>query len=279
MSKEIVVTGGNGRLGRVVIAHVLARGYRVRSLDRAGSPAYPDTEQVTNVVVEMNDLTAFTGAVRGADAIIHLAAFNGPWGQPPGVVYSNNITINYNALSAASELGIKKLALASSVNAYGGLGSKLGHFDYFPVDEKHPTYNEDDYSLSKWIGEVTADSFARRFPDMTISSLRFHALPDAPPVLQTVYETAEAGSARNLWGWTLVTEAARAALLAVEADFKGHEIFNIMAPRTNSTIPSMELAHHAYPNAPFRQAVPGTNSLFDCSKAARLLSWVHADVG
>ena len=279
MSQEIVVTGGNGRLGRVTIAHLLEQGYRVRSLDRAGAPAYPDTEGVTNVDLDMNNLAAFTEAVRGANAIIHLAAFPGPWGQPPGVVYANNITINYNVLYAASDLGIKKVALASSVNAYGGLGSKRGHFDYFPVDEKHPTYNEDDYSLSKWIGEVTADSFARRFTDMTISSLRFHALPDAAPVLQTVYETDEAGGARNLWGWTLIAEAARAARLAVEANFRGHEIFNIMAPRTTSTIPSVELAHHAYPDVPFVREVKGTDSLFDCSKAARLLGWIHADIG
>ena len=279
MSKEIVVTGGNGRLGRVVIAQLVEQGHRVRSLDRAGSPANPDAPGVTYADIDMNNLAALTEAIKGADAVIHLAAFPGPWGQPPGVVYSNNITINYNVLYATSDLGIQKVALASSVNAYGGLGSKRGHFDYFPVDEKHPTYNEDDYSLSKWIGEVTADSFARRFPDMTISSLRFHALPEQPPVLQNTWVTDEDGGARNLWGWTLISEAARASRLAVEATFKGHEIFNIMAPRTTSSNPTLAMAQHTYPNVPFRRAVKGTDSLFDCSKAERLLGWVHADVG
>jgi nucleoside-diphosphate-sugar epimerase len=278
MSQEIVVTGGSGRLGRVVVAHLLEQGYRVRSLDRAGRPAEPPAEGVSFVDLDLNDLAALIEAVRGADAIIHLAAFPGPWGQPPGVVYANNTLINYNVLYAANELGIRPLALASSVNAYGGLGSKLGHVDYFPVDEEHPTYNEDDYSLSKWVGEIQADSFARRSPEMTISSLRFHALPDVPPVPQTVLETREAGGARNLWGWTLISEAARACLLAVKADFRGHERFNIMAPRTTSTYPSMQLARHAYPEVPFRREVPGHASLFDCSKAARLLGWVHADL-
>lgn len=276
--KEIVVTGGSGRLGRVTVALLVAEGYRVRSLDRAGRPAEPAHEAVQFADVDMNNLAALTDAVRGADAIIHLAAFPGPWGQPPGVVYANNILINYNVLYAASELGINKVALASSVNAYGGLGSKLGHFDYFPVDENHPTYNEDDYSLSKWIGEVTADSFARRFPDMTISSLRFHALPDAAPELQSVLHGRDEGVARNLWGWTLIAEAARASLLAVLADFRGHERFNIMAPRTTSTYTTAELAAHAYPDVPFRRELPGHTSFFDCSKAARLLGWVHADL-
>lgn len=278
MSQEIVVTGGSGRLGRVVVAHCIEQGHRVRSLDRAGRPADPPAEGVTFADVDMNNLAALTDALRGADAVIHLAAFPGPWGQAPGVVYANNILINYNVLYAAGELSIKKVALASSVNAYGGLGSKVGRFDYFPVDENHPTYNEDDYSLSKWIGEVTADSFGLRFPEMTISSLRFHALPDAAPVLHSVLDGPEAGVARNLWGWTLISEAARASLLAVKADFHGHERFNIMAPHTNSTYTSVELAQHAYPNVPFRRIIEGHDSLFDCSKAARLLGWVHADL-
>jgi nucleoside-diphosphate-sugar epimerase len=236
MSQEIVVTGGSGRLGKVVTTHVLEKGYRVRSLDRVGRPAEAPADGVTFVDVDMNDLAKLTEAIKGADAVIHLAAFPGPWGQPPGVVYSNNTTINYNVLYATSELGINKVALASSVNAYGGLGSKTGHFDYFPVDEQHPTYNEDDYSLSKWVGEVQA-SYARRFSDMTISSLRFHALPGEPPVLQSILHPREAGEARNLWGWTLISEAARACLLAVQADFKGHERFNIISTSWPHTPP------------------------------------------
>src|SRR5690242_21224020 len=106
MSKEIVVTGGNGRLGRVVIAQLVEQGHRVRSLDRAGSPANPDAPGVTYADIDMNNLAALTEAIQGADAVIHLAAFPGPWGQPPGVVYSNNITINYNVLYATSDLGI-----------------------------------------------------------------------------------------------------------------------------------------------------------------------------
>ncbi len=278
MSKEIVVTGGNGRLGRVVISQLVEQGFRVRGLDRAGAPANPNALGVTYADVDLNSLAALTDAIRGADAVIHLAAFAGPWGQPPGVVYANNTTINYNVLYATSELGINHVALASSVNAYGGLGSQMGHFDYFPVDELHPTYNEDDYSLSKWVGEVQADSFARRFPDMTISSLRFHALPDAPPVLESVLHTRDHGAARNLWGWTLISEAARASILAILADFKGHERFNIMAPHTTSTYTTVELAENAYPHVPFRKPVPGHDSFFDCSKAARLLGWVHADL-
>jgi UDP-glucose 4-epimerase len=194
------------------------------------------------------------------------------------VVYANNTLISYNVLYASSALGMRHVCLASSINAVGGLGSKRGHFDYFPVDEKHPSYSEDDYSLSKWVLEQQADSYANRFPEMTISSLRFHALVPAPPEPQHTLETAESGGARGLWGWTLIDEGARACVLALQAEYRGHEVFFITAPRTTSAISTVELAAHAYPEVPIRSELPGTKSFYDASKAARLLGWTHPNV-
>ncbi len=276
---HIAVTGGAGRLGQVVIKQLVERGHQVLSLDRAAAkPAQQaryDQQTVRFVEADLNNLAALLETIRGCDAMVHLAAFPGPWGQPPGVVYANNTLTSYNVLYAASSLGLRHVCLASSINALGGLGSRKGHFDYFPVDEQHPSYSEDDYSLSKWILEQQADSFANRYPEMTISSLRFHALVDAPPELQHSLDTAEAGSARGLWGWTLIEEGARACALALQADFCGHEAFFITAPRTTSAIPTLELAAHAYPTVPIRSDLPGTKSLYDASKAARLLGWMH----
>jgi len=70
--------------------------------------------------VDLNDLHALTEALRGCEPVIHLAAFTGPYGQPPGVVYANNTMSSYNVLYAASSLGIKRVCLASSINALGG---------------------------------------------------------------------------------------------------------------------------------------------------------------
>src|SRR5258708_22636375 len=221
---NIAVTGGSGRLGQGVVKQLVAGGHQVLSLDRvvpsAAQQSQIDGETVKFADVDLNNLAALTETITGCDAIIHLAAFPGPWGQAPGVVYANNTLTSYNVLYASSALGMRCVCLASSINAVGGLGSRRGHFDYFPVDEKHPSYSEDDYSLSKWILEQHADSYANRFPGMTISSLRFHALVDAPPALQNALETAESGSARGLWGWTLIEEGARACALALQAEFR-----------------------------------------------------------
>jgi nucleoside-diphosphate-sugar epimerase len=279
---NIAVTGGSGRLGQVVVKQLAGSGHQVLSLDRvvpsAAQHLQIDQKTPRFAEVDLNNLAALTETITGCDALIHLAAFPGPWGQAPGVVYANNTLISYNVLYASSSLGMRYVCLASSINAVGGLGSRRGHFDYFPVDEKHPSYSEDDYSLSKWVMEQQADSFANRFPEMTISSLRFHALVPAPPERQHTLETAESGSARGLWGWTLIEEGARACVLALQAEFRGHEVFFITAPRTTSAIPTVELAAHAFPGIPFRKELPGTTSFYDASKAARLLGWVHANV-
>jgi len=274
---EIAVTGGSGRLGKVVVHQLLDQGYNVRSLDWTAPQAMEKSNPALAFkLIDLSNLEALREAFRGCEAVIHLAAYPGPQGHPPGEVYTNNTRASYNMLYAASSLGIRHVCQASSVNALGGMGSDVGRYEYLPVDEKHPTFNMDDYSLSKWIMEQQADSFARRFPKMTISSLRFHALPDETPELQTTHETSDSPGARGLWGWTLVGEAARACVLAVtQASFTGHEVFFIVAPATYSAIPSLELARYTYPNLPIRGDLSGHKSLIDCSKAARFLGWIH----
>lgn len=274
---EIAITGGNGRLGQALIKRLLEQGgYQIRSLDRTTIPPEKRLPGVQYINIDLTFLDTLLEPLWGCQAIAHLAAYTGPFGQPPGEVYINNTTASYNVLWAAATLGIQKICLASSVNALGGAGSRIGRYDYFPVDEAHPTYNEDDYGLSKWVMEQQADSFARRHPWMTISSLRLHALPDEVPTPENTLNSADEGVARTLWGWTLMSEAARACELALLASFQGHEVFYITAPVTCSSLPSRQLAQHAYPQVPIRGDLSGNKSFFDCSKAARILGWVHA---
>jgi nucleoside-diphosphate-sugar epimerase len=273
---KIAVTGGNGRLGKVLINQLLESEHTIVSLDWGGTPAPGHEEFYKNI--DLNRLNPLIEILSDSEAVIHLAAILNPEDYPAGVGYINNITGSYNVLWAAASLGIHRICLASSINALGGARSKKGKYDYFPVDEHHPTYNEDDYALSKWVMEQQADSFARRYPAIMISSLRFHALPDEAPELQHSYDDASVGVARTLWGWTLLSEAARACHLAVQADFHGHHVFFITASRTSSEIPSRELARYAYPDVPICGELTGHKSFYDCSKAQQLLGWTHKDI-
>ncbi len=272
---RIAVTGGSGRVGRAVIDLVLAQEHSVVSIDRTQPGPAADQANVPFVQVDMMDYADVERALEGCDALIHLAAIPAPGGHPDHVVHNNNVVSSYNALLAAAQLEIKHVCQASSVNATGAAYSRSPHYDYFPLDEEHPTYNEDPYSLSKWICEQQADSIARRYEDMTIASLRFHWVVPERSTAVTWGRNESGMVAKHLWGYTSLDAAARACLLSVTATYRGHEVFYIVAPDTTVDTPSLELSQRFFPGIPVRGTFAGNHSFFNSSKAERLLGWQH----
>lgn len=272
---RIAVTGGNGDMGRNLIPYLLEQGHTVVSIDRALPGTH--TEGVNPVQADVRDFGQLVASIRECDALVHLAAIRAPVNHPDPVVYADNTISSYNALSAAATLGIKRVCMASSINAIGGAFSRSARYDYLPVDEKHPTYAEDPYSLSKWVLEQQGDAFARRYEWMTIASLRLHWLLHERSV--ALHHTATMGTiAKNhLWAYTLLSEASRAVLLSLTADFSGHEVFYITAPVSAAEQTSMELAKEFYPQVEIRGDFSGHTSFFTCAKAERLLGWKHQE--
>ena len=273
---KIAITGGTGRVGRAVVELAVAQGHNVVNIDRMPPPQGADEPGIQFIQVDLTQYADFEQALRGCDALIHMAAIPAPGHHPDHEVHNNNVTGSYNALRAAVEVGIQRVCQASSVNAIGLAYSRWPHFDYFPLDEEHPTYNEDPYSLSKWICEEQANSFARRYENLTISSLRFHAVvPERATLVQATTYSQGNGAVKNLWAYTSFDSAARACLLSLTGDFKGHEVFYITAPDTISDIPSLELRQKFFPDVPIRGDLSGYKSFFSSRKAERLLSWQH----
>jgi len=259
------------------VERALAQGYEVVGIDQTPSPNNPGSPpHYSFVQADLTDYAEFVQAIRGCDALIHMAAIPSPGHLPDHEVHNSNVVASYNALRAAVEVGIKRVCQASSVNATGLAYSRRPCFDYFPLDEEHPTYNEDPYSLSKWICEEQANSFARRYEDMIISSMRFHAVvPERVTLVQAAAYSQGSAGVKNLWAYTRLDSAARACLLSLTAAFKGHEVFYITAPDTVANIPSLELRQKFYPDVPIRGDLSGHRSFFDSSKAERLLGWKH----
>jgi nucleoside-diphosphate-sugar epimerase len=275
---RIAVTGGSGRIGRAVVELAVAQGHRVVSIDRVAPPV----EQAANTAVEfveaeLIDYTSFEKAIEGCDALIHMAAIPSPRGFPDHVVHNNNVVSSYNALSAAARLGIMRVCQASSINATGASYSRWPRYDYFPLDEQHPTYNEDAYSLSKWVCEQQADSFVRLYDTMTIASLRFHGVAPDRAAATSRPSTPDAlrARARGLWGYTLLDAAARACLLSVTASFTGHEAFYVVAAETSMDEASAALKERYFPEVPVRGELQRCQSFYSSAKAEQLLGWKH----
>lgn len=272
---RIAITGGSGGVGRAVIKLALAQGHSVVSIDQVRPAPEAAQPNVTFVEADITRYADLEQAFRGCDAVIHMAAIPSPGRHPDHVVHNNNVVGSYNALRAAAELGIHRVCQASSVNATGLAYSRWPRFDYFPLDEQHPTYNEDPYSLSKWICEQQGDSFARRYEAMTITSLRFHWVVPERATAARRGDSRSKWEAKNLWGYVTFDAAARACLLSITAGFKGHEVFCIVAPDTVADRSSLELRQDFFPDVPVRGDLSGHRSFYNCAKAERLLGWKH----
>ena len=271
---RIAVTGGNGLIGRAVVELARANGHGVVCIDTTPPP--DGAGGATFVAADATRYDQLEQALQGCDALVHLAAIRSPIGRPDHEVHNTNVVASYNALSAAARLGIQRVCQASSVNATGAAFSRWPRYDYFPLDEQHPTYNEDPYSLSKWICEQQADSFARRYASMAIASLRFHmVVPDRATAARRQTTGDQVLLVKHLWGYTSLEAAARACLLSLTADLHGHAAFYIVAPDTMMETSSLELSRRYFPDVPVRGNLDANRGFFDCSRAERLLGWRH----
>jgi len=276
---KVIVTGGSGRAGEYILADLVASGHTAINADLAPPPASAHDSGALFQRCDFTDFGQTVATLRGADAVVHMAAIPAPATDPEHVVFRVNMMSAWNVLEAAELHGINRIVMASSVNAVGaGWGSELFVPDYFPVDEAHPTRVQDAYSQSKWLGEQMADAFCRRRRGLQIASMRFHGLWDpatADRHQKTGDRTRTSGrNAMGFWSWVGRHDAARACRLAIEKKLEGHEAFFINATDTTLELPTEDAIRREYGEVTYRRALPDFTSPLDISKAERLLGWV-----
>jgi nucleoside-diphosphate-sugar epimerase len=119
----VLVTGATGRIGRVVVADLLERGFRVRAttskmLSNAGSASDGLEWRNADFSSEVN----YGELVQGCGAIIHLAAELGKKDRMEQV----NARATRLLAKAAEQVGVKVFCYASTVSVYGsGLSREL----------------------------------------------------------------------------------------------------------------------------------------------------------
>ena len=270
--KKIVVTGGSGRLGQFVIRDLLAHGYQVLSLDKVP----PREKLCTSWLADLRQSGDLFEALKDAYGIIHLGAYQAPNLAPDSETVSNNVSATYNVLRAAADLGVTKVAIASSTAAFGFIyAKKLWAPQYLPLDEQHPSTPQDSYGLSKVLGEQIADSIVSVNEGMTVSSLRFPGVN-----FDLSYESfrerwrSPASRASGFWTYIDARDAAATCRLAMEAKFKGHEVFIASAAKNCMIQPTLELVQKYLPRGGKIKKISGTHwSCVDSSKARRVLGF------
>jgi len=119
---RILVTGGAGFLGSHLVDALVERGHEVTVFDRAASRWLP--AGVRALQGDLGDDAAVAEAVRGQDAVYHLAGFadlNAARTRPLDTV-SANIAGTVHLLEAMREAGVHRFLFASTVYVYSREG-------------------------------------------------------------------------------------------------------------------------------------------------------------
>ncbi len=163
---KALVTGATGFVGSAVARAVLHEGWDVRVLRRANS----DTRALAGLnfetaIGDLTDPATLAAAVRGADAVFHVAADYRLWARRPGELYANNVEGTRHVLEAARAADIKRVVYTSSVATLGVPA------DGTPGDEDTPVGLTDmigHYKRSKFMAEEVAREFAADGLDVVI---------------------------------------------------------------------------------------------------------------
>ena len=214
---EILVTGGNGFIGRHLVAALQGRGDSVRVL---ALPQEDATEMERSGVRvfrgDVRDSVSLVAPMRGVDGVLHLAAMMDVW-RPLADYRAVNVTGAENVCRAALSAGVERLVHMSSSSVYG-----IGHGR--PVDEDSPLRPfSDPYPISKAEGDFLVQRSIREAglpaviirPDQIFGpgdALHFGAIADRLLAGTAVI----VGSGRNRVPWVYVSDVVDGLLLALD---------------------------------------------------------------
>ncbi|MEM7534174.1 MAG: NAD(P)-dependent oxidoreductase [Chloroflexota bacterium] len=120
----ILVTGGQGFIGRAVCAMLMARGYEAIVVDTKAADANASTYAYTTEVCDIQSNEEINHLFRHypITTVIHLASvLNTASRQQPFEATQVNIMGSLHLLEAARQSGVAKFIYGSSMNVYGGI--------------------------------------------------------------------------------------------------------------------------------------------------------------
>jgi nucleoside-diphosphate-sugar epimerase len=224
----ILITGGNGFVGRHLVAALLARGDRVRVLALPAEDAsWLERRGVEVHRGDIRDAGSLAEPALGADAVLHLAAMMDVW-RPLREYRAVNVTGTENVARAALAAGVRRFVHMSSSSVYG-----MGHGR--PVDETFPLAPfRDPYPVTKAEGDLAVQRLMRTEglpaviirPDQIFGpgdQLHFGAMADRLRAGRGIL----VGTGDNFMPFVYVDDVVRGLLLGLDHDAAPGHAYNI----------------------------------------------------
>lgn len=284
MARRICVTGASGQAGRAVVRELVEHGYQVAATDIATTR---DDLEAGAFRADLTEYGQALEALRGADAVIHLANIPAPGICTPAVTFNANITMNFNVFHAAARLGLRRVVWASSETTLGlffGIGPQQWPSleaeglppRYAPLDEDHYPLPTATYALSKVASETIAEHIAR-WSGIPFVALRFSNImaqndyEEFPPLWPDPHARKW-----NLWGYVDVLDVAAACRLALEAPaeaVEGSPSFIIAAADTVMNSSSSALLADVFPGVPLTREIGEFDTLLAIDRARQAIGY------
>lgn len=202
--RVVLVTGAGGRVGRALRPFLRARD-DLRLLDIV---PVQDPEQGESVVVaDLADYDAVSAAMRGVDAVVHLACVHGL-----GLRFDESLPTNFTGtmhlLEAMRELGVRRHVYASSHHVLGAHAStRLTPVQAAALDLAPDAV----YGLGKAFGELASRLYAARYGIKTM-------------VIRIGNADPQVGDGRSLRLWTSARDLAQLVTIGLDDERIGFDV-------------------------------------------------------
>ncbi|MBT2504403.1 NAD(P)-dependent oxidoreductase [Streptomyces sp. ISL-98] len=200
--RTVLLTGAAGGIGTLMRGILPAYGYELRLLDATPIEGEPDA-----ITADLADKEALREAVRGVDAVIHLAGIS--LEAPFEKILRANIEGTYNLYEAAREEGVERIVFASSNHTVGFTPRPADGAPLIPVSTPHRP--DTFYGLSKAFGE-----------DLAQLHWDLHGIETVSVRIGSCF--MEPSSVRMLSIWMSPGDCARLFHAALTADGVGHTV-------------------------------------------------------